>query len=60
MWWSGLGCNIPPMSTALPRKGLAIASLALGLAGLVTAGGCGVGALAGIAFGVVALSAPRQ
>lgn len=43
------------MPPAAPRKGLAIASLALGLVGLVTAGGCGVLGLAGLILGVAAL-----
>jgi TonB family protein len=47
-----------------PRKGLAIASLALGMAGLLSGGCCGLGALVGIALGIAALTkasrAPAQ
>src|SRR5687767_6068788 len=38
-----------------PRRGLAIASLVLGILGLPTLGLVGVGALAGIVLGIVAL-----
>jgi hypothetical protein len=47
------------MSTMPVRKGLAITSLTLGLVGLVTAGGCGVGAAAGLVIGVIALVRAR-
>lgn len=43
------------MPSPAPRKGLAIASLGLGFLGLLTAGGCGVGALLGLALGAGAL-----
>jgi TonB family protein len=42
------------------RKGLAIASLSLGFVSLLTAGGCGVGALAGLTLGMVALARARR
>jgi periplasmic protein TonB len=50
----------PAMSTIPLRKGLAIASLALGLVGLVTLGGCGLGAVAGLVVGVMALIRARR
>lgn len=43
------------MPSLAPHKGLAIASLGLGFLGLLTAGGCGVGALVGLALGAGAL-----
>ena len=45
--------DMPPPAA---RKGLATASLVLGFLGLLTAGGCGVGAIAGLTLGVVALT----
>jgi protein TonB len=52
--------TIAPVQPPGSRKGLAIASLALGFVSLVTAGGCGVGALAGLTLGVVALMRARR
>jgi protein TonB len=43
-----------------PGKGLAIASLVLGYVGLLTAGGCGVGALVGFALAIAALVRTRD
>jgi protein TonB len=46
--------------TPAPRKGWAIASLTIGLLGLLTAGGCGLGALLGSTLGVAALVRARR
>src|SRR5262245_35231751 len=48
------------MPQAVPRKGLAIASLVLGFVSLLTAGGCGVGALLGLGLGIAALVRARR
>jgi hypothetical protein len=40
----------------LPRKGLAIASLILGIIGIPTLGMCFVGGIAGVVLGAVALN----
>ncbi len=44
-----------PRSTARPRKGMATASLILGILSVLTLGGLGVGALTGLVLGIVAL-----
>ena len=49
---------------AAEKKGLALASLILGIAGIPTAGVCGVGAITGIILGILALNkikaSPRE
>jgi type IV pilus assembly protein PilA len=47
--------SYPPAAYGEPRKGLAIASLVLGILSLLTLGCLGVGALAGVVCGIVAL-----
>jgi protein TonB len=48
------------MPHPVPGKGLASASLVLGYVGLLTAGGCGVGALVGFALAIAALVRTRD
>jgi protein TonB len=48
------------MNGRTPGKGLAIASLGLGFVSLLTAGGCGLGALVGLTLGAVALVRARR
>lgn len=51
---AGAGPGMPPPLTG-QKKGLAIASLALGIVGFFTLGGLGVGALLGLGLGIAAL-----